>query len=137
MKFTTGGKPIKQRSVWKGWVEVDGKRMFLKSMWEKLYCGYLHYLKKGGQIKDYWYESETFWFEGVKRGIVSYKPDFKVEHMNGVVEYIEIKGYETSQDRTKWKRMAKYHPDVRLRVVGKDFFKNNSPKLKVLIKEWE
>jgi enolase len=111
--------------------------MFLKSMWEKLYCGYLHYLRKGGQIKDYWYENETFWFEGVKRGVVSYKPDFKVEHMNGVIEYIEIKGYETSQDRTKWRRMAKYHPDVRLRVVGKDFFKTNSPKLKVLIKEWE
>ena len=136
MKFTTGGKPITQRSVWKGWVEIDGKKMFLKSLWEKRYCLYLSFMKKHRHVLDYWYEPETFWFEGIKRGTTSYRPDFKVLFPSGNFEYIEVKGYETSKDRTKYKRMSKYHPDVKLRVVGKDWFKTNSPMLKKVIPNW-
>lgn len=136
IKFTTGGKPITQRSVWKGWLEIDGKRMYLKSNWERRYCLYLSFMKKHGHIVDYWYEPETFWFKGIKRGIVSYKVDFKVEFPSGNVEYMEVKGYETSQDRTKYKRMAKYHPDVKLRVIGKEWFKKNGSKLKNIISGW-
>lgn len=136
MKLTTGGAAIPQRTVWKGWLEIDGKRMYLKSNWERRYCLYLSFMKKHGHIIDYWYEPETFWFKGIKRGVVSYKVDFKVEFPSGNVEYMEVKGYETSQDRTKYKRMAKYHPDVKLRVIGKEWFKENGSKLKNIISGW-
>jgi len=136
MKFTTGGKPIVQRSVWKGWVEIDGKRMYLKSLWEKRYCLYLSFMKKHGHIIDYWYEPDTFWFEGIKRGVTSYKIDWKVEFPSGNIEYIEVKGYETSKDRTKYKRMAKYHPEVKLRVIDGAWFKANGKILKNVIKGW-
>lgn len=136
MRFTTGGKPIIQRSVWKGWLEIDGKRMYLKSLWEKRYCLYLSFMKKHKHIVDYWYEPETFWFEGVKRGTTNYRPDFKVEFPSGNHEFIEVKGYETAKDRTKYKRMKKYHPTIILRVVGKDWFKSNSPMLKKVIPNW-
>jgi hypothetical protein len=136
MKLTTGGAAIPQRTVWKGWLEIDGKRMYLKSNWERRYCLYLSFMKKHGHILDYWYEPETFWFKGIKRGVVSYKVDFKVEFPSGNVEYMEVKGYETSQDRTKYKRMAKYHPDVKLRVIGKEWFKENGSKLKNIISGW-
>lgn len=136
MKFTTGGKPIIQRSVWKGWLEIDGKRMYLKSLWEKRYCLYLSFMKKHSHIIDYWYEPDTFWFEGIKRGTNNYKPDFKVEFPSGVSEYFEVKGYETSKDRTKYKRMSKYYPNIKLSVVGKEWFKNNSPILKNVLQDW-
>ncbi len=136
MKFTTGGKPITQRSVWKGWVEMDGKRMYLKSNWERRYCLYLSLMVKHKYIVDYHYEPETFWFEGIKRGTASYLPDWKVEFPSGKVEYYEVKGYETPKDRTKYKRMKKYHPNIKLNVVDGKWFKENGSKLKSIIKEW-
>jgi hypothetical protein len=32
--------------------------------------------------------------------------------------------------------MAKYHPDVKLRVIGKEWFKQNGGKLKNIISGW-
>jgi hypothetical protein len=136
MKSTTGGKPITQRSVWKGWFEIDGKRMYLKSLWEKRYCLYLSFMKKHKHIVDYSYEPETFWFDGIRRGVTNYKPDFCVHFPSGNKEYFEVKGYETSKDRTKYKRMAKYHPNVVLRVIDGKWFKANSPILKKVLPNW-
>jgi hypothetical protein len=93
-------------------------------------------MKKHGHIIDYWYEPETFWFHAIKRGTTNYKPDFKVQFPSGNFEYYEIKGYETDKDRTKYKRMAKYHPKIKLNVVSKDWFKANTPILKRVIKDW-
>jgi hypothetical protein len=47
-----------------------------------------------------------------------------------------VKGYESSKDRTKYKRMAKYYPDVILRVIKKDWFQTNGKILKNIIKGW-
>jgi hypothetical protein len=41
-----------------------------------------------------------------------------------------------SKSATKIKRMAKYHPDVKLRVIGKEWFKENGSKLKNIISGW-
>jgi hypothetical protein len=136
MRFTTGGKPVTQRSVWKGWVEIDGKRMYLKSNWERRFCLYLSFMKKHGHILDYEYEPVTFWFDGIKRGTNSYLPDWRVKFPSGNIEYFEVKGYETAKDRTKYKRMAKYFPDEKLRVIDGEWFKNNAPMLKKVLPSW-
>jgi hypothetical protein len=136
MKFTTGGMPTTQRSVWKGWLEIDGKKMYLKSNWERRYCLYLSLMKQHKYIVDYWYEPDTFWFDAIKRGTNNYKPDWKVEFPSGKIEYFEVKGYETSKDRTKYKRMAKYHPSIILNVVDGTWFKSNGKKLKAILKGW-
>ena len=136
MITTTGGEAAVQRKVWKGWVEIDGKRMYLKSNWERRYCLYLSLMVKHKYVVDYQYEPETFWFQGIKRGTNNYKPDFRVEFPSGKVEYYEVKGYETSKDRTKYKRMKKYHPNIILNVVDGKWFKENGSKLKSIIKEW-
>lgn len=119
------------------WREIGDKKIFARSKWEYRYAMYLQILKTQNDIKDFEHEPTTFWFEGIKRGVVSYKPDFLVIHNNGAQEYVEVKGYETSKDRTKYKRMAKYHPEVKLRVIGADWFKKNNKALKVLIREWD
>ena len=119
------------------WAEIGGKKKYFRSKWERNYARYLELLKTHQQIKDWSHEPETFWFEGVSRGTNNYLPDYKVELLNGNFEYHEVKGYETAKDRTKYKRMAKYHPQIKLRVVGADWFKANNRKLRGIIKDWE
>lgn len=136
MELSTAGAPMPQRVTWKGWYEIDGKKMYLKSNWERRFCLYLSLMKVNKHIVDYWYEPETFWFEGIKRGTTNYKPDFKVEFPSGKFEYYEVKGYMTSKDETKLKRIKKYHPEVTITVIGKDWFKKNGRTLKAIIHEW-
>lgn len=136
MQLTTAGKYVR-RVTWKGWKEIDGRKIYFKSKWEYRYALYLQFMKKHGHILEWEYEPHTFYFEGIKRGTNNYKPDYRVTFPSGNKEWIEVKGYETAKDRTKYKRMEKYFPQEKLRVIGKDWFKNNSRTLKGLIKEWE
>lgn len=125
------------KATWKqDWAEIGGKRKFYRSRWEYRYALYLQLLKEQNHITDWEHEPTTFWFDGIKRGTNNYKPDFLVTFPSGKQEYFEVKGYETAKDLTKYKRMAKYHPDIVLRVVGADWFKKNSPILKKIIKGW-
>jgi hypothetical protein len=93
-------------------------------------------MKKHGHIIEWQHEPKTFWFEAIKRGTNNYKPDFMVIFPSGSEEWIEIKGYMDAKSATKIKRMAKYHPDVKLRVIGKEWFKQNGGKLKNIISGW-
>ena len=130
-------KLVNGKATWQqAWKEVGGKRIFFRSRWEYRYCLYLQYLKEQGQIVDWFYESKVFWFEGIRRGTNNYKPDFLVIHSNQAEEFVEVKGYETAKDRTKYKRMAKYHPTVRLRVVNKEFFTKNGKMLRAVLRDW-
>jgi hypothetical protein len=125
------------KAAWKqDWAEIGGKRRFYRSRWEYRYALYLELLKQQNHIKEWNHEPTTFYFDGIKRGTNNYRPDFSVEFPSGKVEYFEVKGYETPKDRTKYKRMAKYHPDIVLTVVGADWFKKNSPVLRKILKQW-
>ena len=125
------------KSTWKqDWAEIGGKRNFYRSRWEYRYALYLEFMKKHKHIIEWEHEPKTFWFEGIKRGTNNYKPDFRVVFPSGNDEWIEVKGYMDSKSATKIKRMAKYHPDVKLRVIGKEWFKQNGGKLKNIISGW-
>ena len=72
-----------QNNKWQpGWREIGGKRKYFRSKWESNYARYLQFLKEHKQIEDWHHECETFWFEGIKRGVCSYLPDFKVIHQS-------------------------------------------------------
>lgn len=125
-----------QRQTYKGWITIDDKRYYLKSKWEYRYALYLDLMKRHNHIKDWFYEPETFYFEGIKRGTTNYKPDFKVIFPSGNIEWFEVKGYMDSKSATKIKRMAKYFPDIKLHVIDKTWFSKNSITLKNIIKNW-
>lgn len=131
INLKNGKAPWKQE-----WAEIGGKRCFFRSRWEYRYALYLELMKTHGHVTDWEHEPLTFWFEGIKRGVTSYKPDFKVVFPSNNVEWFEVKGYETAKDRTKYKRMAKYHPQVVLRIINKDWFVKNGKTLKNIIKGW-
>lgn len=106
-----------------GWFEKDGKFIFMRSSWELNYAHYLNFLIKHKQIAEWEYEVDTFWFEAIKRGVRSYKPDFKVHLLNGEIEYHEVKGWMDSKSETKLKRMKLYHPSVKIVLVGEAQYK--------------
>jgi hypothetical protein len=95
---------------------------------------FLEKLKLEKKILDYEHEPQGFWFEGIKRGVRSYLPDFRVQHLNGTYEFVETKGYMDSKSQTKMKRMAKYHPNIKLRLVDSEWFKKNLKDIKALEK---
>jgi hypothetical protein len=109
----------------KGWETIGGKRHFFRSSWEVTYAKHLQALKEAGAITDWEYEAETFWFEGIRRGVTNYKPDFRVRFPDGAHEYHEVKGWMDPKSATKLKRMAKYHPTEKVVVIDKEWFRRH------------
>lgn len=110
------------------WWKSGKRKYYMRSSWEINYAWYLEWLRKKGDIKKWEYEVDTFWFEAIKRGVRSYKPDFKVYLLDGSIEYHEVKGWMDAKSKTKIQRMAKYYPDIKLIVIDSDSYKN--------IKQW-
>lgn len=110
---------------------------YFRSSWEANYARFLNLLISQKQIEKWEYESETFWFENIRRGVRSYTPDFKITEHNGNVYFVEVKGWMDARSKTKIKRMAKYHPKVELRVVDAKAYREIAKKLGGAIPDWE
>lgn len=123
---------------WKAaWYEIGGIKKYYRSRWEANYAKYLQWLLENKQIQKWEHEPETFWFEGIKRGVMSYLPDFKITENDGSIVFHEVKGWMDDRSVTKIKRMAKYHPNVKLIVIDKTAYKALEKKAKILVKDWE
>ena len=126
-----------QQATHAGWRTIGGQRHYFRSRWEANYAHTLQLYLEKGEIKQWEYEPETFWFEGIKRGVCSYKPDFRVTENNGEQIYHEVKGWMDKQSFTKLKRMKLYHPAIKIRVIDGKWFAANASKLRWIIKDWE
>lgn len=107
-----------------GWYEISNTKYYFRSSWEVNYARYLEWQLLNKQIMKWTYEEDTFWFEKIKRGVRSYKPDFKVTKLNEIEEYHEVKGYMDNKSKTKIKRMAIYYPQTKLIVIEKIAYKS-------------
>jgi len=115
------------------WAQVGDKQpVYFRSEWEFCYSLFLEKLKQENKIVDWQHEPKCFWFNDIKRGVRSYLPDFCIMHLNGSEEWVETKGLMDNKSKTKMKRMAKYYPDVKIRLVGADWFKQNLKACKAL-----
>lgn len=119
-----------------GWRTFGGKRCYFRSAWEANYARYLQWIKERGEIKDWIHEPYTFWFPGIKRGTVSYLPDFKVLEDDNTHYWIEVKGYMDPKSKTKLARMKQFFPEERLIVIDKTWFKANQV-FAGIIRGWE
>jgi hypothetical protein len=115
------------------WAKIGDKEpIYFRSSWEYYYGIFLEKLYQENKIVSWKHEPKAFWFEGIKRGIRSYLPDFCVTHLNGTEEWCEVKGYFDRKSQTKMKRMAKYYPQVNIRLVDSEWFKKNLKAIKSL-----
>lgn len=121
-------------NVHRGEYECSKGSVYFRSKWEANYALFLDFLIKNGDIKNWEYEAETFFFEKIKLGTRSYRPDFKIYNSDGSVEYHEIKGYMDARSKTKLKRMGIYFPDVKLILVERAFYTDMLKKMKGTIK---
>jgi len=121
----------------RGWYDIGGKKMYFRSLWEANYALYLNFLKRRNDIRDWGYEVDTFWFLNIKRGVRSYKPDFKIFNNDGTIEYHEVKGWMDAKSKTKIKRMSKYYPKIKLEIIGQSVYKDLKNKLGKLLKFYE
>ena len=77
---------------------------------EAKYAATLDLLIRAGQIYSWEYEPRFIFYAYGKR-ITSYKIDFKIIHLSGLVEYVEIKGgnaTKTDAWRIRWKFLQAY-----------------------------
>lgn len=115
----------------------DLGNQFFRSAWEANYARYLNWLIAQKQIVGWRYEVKTFWFETIKRGVRSYKPDFEVTNNDGTIEYHEVKGWDHPRGKTARKRMKKYHPTVKLVLVDQKSYKSIAKTVSTLLPHWE
>ena len=109
----------------------------LKSRWEANYARYLSHLQAKGKIVGWAYEPKEFAFEQIQRGVRFYKPDFRVDLPDGTHFYVEIKGYMDAKSRVALKRMAKFYPDIRVRVVDAKEYADIERVYRYLLPNWE
>ena len=121
--------------VKKGMVTIGGKTFFARSSWECNIAAYLEFLKAKKQIKDWEHETDTFWFEKIKRGVRSYLPDYKVTNNDDTIYYLEVKGQMDKKSKTKLDRMKLYYPNIKLEVIDNEVYKSIK-KWKSIIKDW-
>jgi len=118
------------------WREIGGKKHYFKSIWEANFARYLEWRKKNNDINDWEYEPKDFWFEDIKRGVRSYKPDFCVLEKDLSNTWYEVKGYYDSKSLTKIKRFRKYYPKEILFLIDKDWFEKYSRYYATMM-DWE
>jgi hypothetical protein len=124
------------RTPVKGGKRKDLGGKYFRSSWEANWARYLQWLQDNGGIKSWEYEPETFEFP-VKKGSKYYTPDFRVVEDDDSVVRHEVKGYMDQPSRTKLKRMAKYHPDIVVRVVDRKAYNAVASQFKRWLPNWE
>lgn len=129
--------PERHNVTWKGGRSEDLGDRWFRSRWERNYARYLNFLVKQREIEKWEYEAETFWFEKIRRGTVSYLPDFKVTKKDGTIEYHEVKGWMDDRSKTKLKRMKKYYPEVKIVLVDGDSMKALNKHGSLFSEHWE
>lgn len=106
-----------------GWIEIGGRRLYVRSSWEANICAYLEFLKTHKHIIEWLYEPQVFEFHAIRSGTRLYCPDFKVINNDGSDYFIEVKGYMDAKSKTKISRMAKYYPEVKLDIIDSKRYK--------------
>lgn len=114
----------------------DDLGMYFRSAWEANYARYLNWLIGKRELLRWEFEPDEFAFP-VKKGCRFYLPDFKVFELDGTFSYHEIKGWMDQRSKTKLKRMAKYHPDVKIVLIDQKSYNAIERLLSKTIPNWE
>ena len=135
-KYQASGKLNNNYSrTMSGTVDVFGRLIFFRSSWECNVAFYFEFLKKQNLIKEWEYEPTVFWFEKIKRGVRSYKPDFRITNNDDTFYYVEVKGWMDSKSKTKLNRMRIYYPEIKIDLIDAKRYKEIT-KSASLVEGW-
>lgn len=100
--------------------QFGDKTYTFRSGWEENYAYYLEWLERKGEIKEWEYEPQRFYFIDHKQNPPKplgngYLPDFKVTNNDGGWYLVEIKG--RSQGKQKLSRMRRFYPDIKIELI--------------------
>lgn len=93
----------------KGGKRKDLNDTFFRSSWEANLARFFNFTHVKWQ-----YEPKTFYFSDIKKGCISYTPDFYLPEKN---IWVEVKGWMDPKSITKLKRFAKYFPEESNKLV--------------------
>lgn len=115
----------------KGGKRRDLNNTYFRSAWEANIARYYNYLGIEWQ-----FEPKTFVFKNIKRGSVSYTPDFYLPKED---KWIEVKGWMDSKSKTKLRRFKEQYPKeyAKLQLITEKEYKEIQRKLACFIKNWE
>lgn len=135
--MTSMNQVFRINSAKAAYATIGDHEYYFRSTMERNYARWLEYQKVNGFIHYWSYEPHTFWFEKIKRGVRSYKPDFLITRNDGSCYYVEVKGYMDPKSKTKLARFKKYYPDEEIQLVDNKWFKSNKDKLFFIISDME
>ena len=109
----------------------DLNNTFFRSAWEANIARYYNFIGVKWQ-----FEPKTFIFKNIKRGSVSYTPDFYLPEED---KWVEVKGWMDNKSKTKLKRFEKYYPEEykKLILITEKEYKEIKNKVSSFIKNWE
>lgn len=115
----------------KGGKRADLNNQYFRSAWEANIARYYNFLGVKWE-----YEPKTFIFENIRRGSVSYTPDFYLVEED---KWIEVKGWMDKKSKTKLNRFKKYYPDEykKLVLIQEKEYKEIKRKISHFIENWE
>lgn len=123
---------------WKaGWREIGPQRIYARSRWEANIARMLEFRRMTGDLVSWEHEPVTFWFEKIRRGVRSYKPDFRVTEKGKEPYFIEVKGWMDARSKTTLRRMKKYHPSVTVDVIDSKRYAVIKKQLQYVVEGWE
>lgn len=96
---------------------IGGRRIDFKSKLEYRWAQHLEYMKRLGNIKDWFYEFHTFRDFPDNQPVKEYTPDFLVRLQDNGFEYHETKGMLSGFDIKKFKLILMERPYVKIVVV--------------------
>lgn len=134
--YRSNGQVNKGTQRGRGGIKPD-LGIYVRSSWEGNYARYLNHLLEKNEILKWEYEPDTFEFVAIKRGVRFYTPDFKVFLPDGKIEYHEVKGWFDAKSKTRAKRMAKYFPNVEIKLIDQRAYRELTRLYKDSIENWE
>ena len=113
---------------------IDGKTYKFRSKLEYNWAMYLQFQKESDLILDWRYEQTKFLFPDETIGAKQFLVDFDILNKDWTLEYHETKGWLQGKDVTKFKRVAKYRPEVKIVLIMSGKAKKDANRLRQIAK---
>lgn len=104
-------------------IVIDGIKFDSKD--EAKYYEALKIKKYRGEIENFELQPKFILVEGFKKNnktyrAITYTPDFTVYHIDGSIEYVDVKGMTTQQGELRIKLFNNFYRDLKLSIVSRN-----------------